>query len=54
MLARCPRLETARRHGGAFAHMIRDLRGNVLPAWMDAVLAAVTARGYAALEQRST
>ncbi|HEY2765500.1 MAG TPA: hypothetical protein VGJ13_16045 [Pseudonocardiaceae bacterium] len=39
MLARCPRLEAVRRHGGAFAHMIRDLRGDLLPAWMDAVLA---------------
>jgi transposase len=35
ILARCPELEATRRHVGAFAHMIRDLRGDLLPDWMD-------------------
>jgi transposase len=38
VLARCPELEAARRHVGAFAAMIRDLRGDLLPTWMDSVL----------------
>jgi transposase len=37
ILARCPELEATRRHVGAFAHMIRDLRGDLLPEWMDRV-----------------
>ncbi|MCU1682820.1 MAG: Mobile element protein [Amycolatopsis sp.] len=37
ILARCPELETTRRHVGAFATMIRDLRGDLLPVWMDCV-----------------
>ncbi|MFE3173106.1 transposase [Amycolatopsis sp. NPDC059090] len=39
ILARCPALAAARRQFGAFACMIRDLRGDLLPAWMDTVLA---------------
>jgi transposase len=37
VLARCPELEATRRHVGAFAQMIRDLRGDRLPDWMDRV-----------------
>lgn len=37
VLARCPELEATRRHVGAFAHMIRDLRGDLLAGWMDRV-----------------
>jgi transposase len=37
VLARCPELEATRRHVGAFAHMIRDLRGDRLSDWMDRV-----------------
>ena len=37
VLARCPELEATRRHVGAFAHMIRDLRGDRLSGWMDRV-----------------
>jgi transposase len=37
ILARCPELEATRRHVGAFAHMIRDLRGDLLLEWMDRV-----------------
>lgn len=37
ILARCPELEATRRHVGAFAHMIRDLRGDLLSEWMDRV-----------------
>jgi transposase len=37
VLARCPELEATRRHLGAFAHMIRDLRGDRLSDWMDRV-----------------
>ncbi|CRK59259.1 Mobile element protein [Alloactinosynnema sp. L-07] len=37
VLARCPELEATRRHVGAFARMIRDLRGERLPDWMDRV-----------------
>jgi transposase len=37
VLARCPELEATRRHVGAFARMIRDLRGDRLPDWMDRV-----------------
>jgi hypothetical protein len=33
ILARCPELDATRRHVGAFAHMIRDLRGDRLPDW---------------------
>jgi transposase len=39
ILARCPELDATRRHVGAFAHMIRDLRGDRLPDWMDRVRA---------------
>jgi transposase len=39
ILARCPALAAARRHVGSFAYMIRDLRGDLLPAWMDTVVA---------------
>ncbi|MPY85962.1 MAG: hypothetical protein GEV00_22495 [Actinophytocola sp.] len=37
VLDRCPELAAARRHVGAFAHMIRDLRGDLLPEWIDRV-----------------
>jgi transposase len=37
ILARCPELEATRRHVGSFAHMIRDLRGDLLPEWIDRV-----------------
>lgn len=37
ILARCPELQATRRHVGAFAHMIRDLRGDLLPEWIDRV-----------------
>jgi transposase len=39
VLTRCPELEATRRHVGAFACMIRDLRGDLLPTWMDNVRA---------------
>ncbi|WP_210435149.1 ISL3 family transposase [Saccharopolyspora sp. ASAGF58] len=39
VLARCPELEATRRHVGAFASVIRDLRGDLLPDWMDRVCA---------------
>ena len=39
ILARCPELEAARRHVGAFAAMIRDLRGDRLEEWTERVLA---------------
>lgn len=35
VLDRCPELAALRRHVGAFAHMIRDLRGDRLPEWID-------------------
>ncbi len=37
VLARCPELEVTRRRVGAFAHMIRDLRGDLLPEWIERV-----------------
>jgi transposase len=37
ILARCPELEAVRRHVGTFAHMIRDLRGDLLSGWTDRV-----------------
>jgi transposase len=37
ILARCPELQATRRHVGAFAHMIRDLRGDLLAEWIDRV-----------------
>lgn len=37
VLKHCPELAAARRHVGAFAHMIRDLRGDRLPEWIDRV-----------------
>lgn len=37
VLAHCPELDAAHRHVGAFAHMIRDLRGDLLPEWIDSV-----------------
>jgi transposase len=37
VLTRCPELEASRRHVGAFARMIRDLRGDRLADWMDRV-----------------
>ncbi|MGW3473639.1 transposase, partial [Saccharopolyspora sp. NPDC000995] len=39
VLALCPQLQAARRHVGAFAIMIRDLRGDLLPEWIENVLA---------------
>ena len=39
ILARCPELAATRRHVGAFATMIRDLRGDRLPEWIDHVRA---------------
>jgi transposase len=39
VLDRCPQLQAARHHVGAFAVMIRDLRGDLLPEWIDNVLA---------------
>lgn len=37
ILARCPELDATRRHVGAFAAMIRDLRGDHLTEWIDRV-----------------
>lgn len=37
ILARCPELAATRRHVGAFAAMIRDLRGDRLPGWIGQV-----------------
>jgi transposase len=37
VLQRCSELAAARRHVGAFAHMIRDLCGDRLPEWIDRV-----------------
>lgn len=39
ILARCPELAATRRHVGAFATMIRDLRGDRLLDWIDHVRA---------------
>jgi transposase len=39
ILACCPELEATRRHVGAFAVMMRDLRGDRLPDWIAAVRA---------------
>jgi len=39
ILARCPELAATRRHVGAFAAMIRDLRGDRLLEWIDHVRA---------------
>ncbi|WP_433709690.1 ISL3 family transposase [Nocardia sp. CA-084685] len=39
ILAGCPELEATRHHVGAFAVMMRDLRGNRLPEWMAQVRA---------------
>lgn len=39
ILARCPELEATRRHVGAFAVMMRDLRGDRLSEWMAQVRA---------------
>ncbi|WP_406117908.1 transposase [Streptomyces sp. NBC_00989] len=35
----CPELDAAARHARDFADMMRDLRGDLLPCWMDRVLA---------------
>lgn len=37
ILTRCPELEATRRHVSSFAHMIRDLRGDLLPEWINRV-----------------
>jgi transposase len=37
VLSRCPELEATRCHVGAFAQMIRDLRGDLLHEWIDRV-----------------
>jgi transposase len=37
VLSRCPDLQATRRHVGEFAHMIRNLRGDLLPEWIDRV-----------------
>ncbi|MGW0886456.1 transposase [Streptomyces sp. NPDC002671] len=36
--AACPHLDAAAQHVRDFAHMMRDLRGDELPAWLDRVL----------------
>ncbi|MGH2670472.1 MAG: hypothetical protein ACRDH5_15390, partial [bacterium] len=37
ILARCPELDTTRRHVDSFASMIRDLTGDRITDWMDRV-----------------
>jgi transposase len=37
ILARCPELDALRRHVGAFAAMMRDLRGDHLADWIERV-----------------
>ncbi|MER6198127.1 transposase [Streptomyces sp. NPDC001586] len=37
--AACPELDAAARHVRDFADMMRDLRGELLPSWMERVLA---------------
>ncbi|MFJ8495947.1 transposase [Streptomyces sp. NPDC094038] len=39
MRAACPHLDATTHHVRDFADMMRDLRGEKLPAWMDRVLA---------------